>query len=169
MLRPRSVAIPMLALMMLVGCGEDGDGADSSTTTSTRAGGGETELTVSGLATRAGGDPMAPVEVPFSGSLDCGGDAAGAPGGSRASRTAGTGVFMSSAPQVCQQLASVPDVFDLVGDPDRMCSEIYGGSQTARIEGTVAGKPVDVEVARNDGCGIDDWTTLEFLLGPPER
>ena len=51
----------------------------------------------------------------------------------------------------------------------RICSEQYGGPQTARITGTINGKRVTVRVARSDGCGIADWEMLRPLLGDPER
>jgi LysM repeat protein len=51
----------------------------------------------------------------------------------------------------------------------RICSEQYGGPQTARISGTINGKRVAVRVARSDGCGIADWEMLRPLLGDPER
>ena len=51
----------------------------------------------------------------------------------------------------------------------RICTEEYGGPQTARITGTVDGKRVTVRVARSDGCGIADWEALRPLLGDPER
>ncbi len=171
MLRIRSIAIPALVLVALTACSDGDDGPDTVSTTSTRAaGGGETKLTVTGVATKTGGDPAAPTEVPFSGEVDCGENVAGTPGEDQLALVSGKGIFVTTAPQVCRQLADVPDVFDLVGaDPDRICTEIYGGPQTAHIEGTVDGEPVDVDIARNDGCGIDDWTTLEFLLGAPEQ
>ncbi len=51
----------------------------------------------------------------------------------------------------------------------RLCAQIYGGPQTARLRGTVEHRHVDLTVTRTDGCGIDDWHTLEALLGDPQR
>jgi LysM repeat protein len=51
----------------------------------------------------------------------------------------------------------------------RVCTEEYGGPQTARITGTSNGKRVRVRIARSDGCGIADWEKLRSLLGDPER
>ena len=170
MLRPRSIVLTtILSLLLLAACGDGG--GDTAQTSSTTKGdsSGATKLMVTGVATRAGGDPAAPTEVPFSGEVECGGKLSDAPGEDQIALYSGTGAFATSAPAICRQLADVPDVFDLVGDQDRICTEIYGGPQTARVEGTIDGAPVDVDVARNDGCGIDDWTTLEFLLGAPEQ
>ncbi len=54
-------------------------------------------------------------------------------------------------------------------DRTRACTEIYGGRETARVTGTVAGAPVDVTARRSDGCGIADYEALFALLGrrPP--
>ena len=51
----------------------------------------------------------------------------------------------------------------------RLCSQLYGGPQTATITGTVDGKQVKVRVDRTDGCGVDDWNQLEAILGKPDR
>ena len=51
----------------------------------------------------------------------------------------------------------------------RLCSQIYGGPQTARVKGTADSNKVDLSVTRTDGCGIGDWTLLEPLLGAPDR
>ncbi len=51
----------------------------------------------------------------------------------------------------------------------RLCSQIYGGPQRARITGTVGGDRVNLSLTRTDGCGTSDWDRLETLLGRPER
>jgi len=48
-------------------------------------------------------------------------------------------------------------------DPDRVCTEIYGGPQQASLRGTLDGEPVDAVVTRTDGCEIADW---DVLLAP---
>jgi hypothetical protein len=47
---------------------------------------------------------------------------------------------------------------------DRMCTEIYGGGQTARITGTWRGDPVQASFSRTDGCEIARWNALAGLL-----
>lgn len=54
-------------------------------------------------------------------------------------------------------------------DPDRVCTQQYGGPQEAEIRGEIGGEPVEVSVHRRDGCGISDWDRLEALLGPPTQ
>ncbi len=54
-------------------------------------------------------------------------------------------------------------------DDARACTELYGGPESARVRGTIAGEPLDVTVTRSDGCGIADYQRLFGLLGrePP--
>ncbi len=45
-----------------------------------------------------------------------------------------------------------------------MCTEIYGGPETARVVGTWNGKAVDAGLARTNGCEIARWSALAGLL-----
>ena len=45
-----------------------------------------------------------------------------------------------------------------------MCTQIYGGAQTAEITGTWNGKPVNATLSRQNGCQINRWHALEGLL-----
>ena len=47
---------------------------------------------------------------------------------------------------------------------DAMCTEIYGGPQTAQISGTYLGKVVSSSFSRTNGCEISRWNALEGLL-----
>ncbi len=60
-----------------------------------------------------------------------------------------------------------PDGFDPV-PPDVMCTEIWGGPQTAHVTGTVDGTPVDATFRRSDGCHMARWDALADLLGPAD-
>lgn len=59
------------------------------------------------------------------------------------------------------------------GDPfaplpeDRICTEQYGGDQTARLSGTFRGAVVDVELSRVDGCRIAQWDGFGAVLPGP--
>lgn len=52
------------------------------------------------------------------------------------------------------------------GDPfapvpgDALCTQIFGGPHTARIRGWWAGRHVDAEFARTNGCEITRWDAL---------
>jgi hypothetical protein len=45
-----------------------------------------------------------------------------------------------------------------------MCTQIYGGPQTAKIVGTWDGKPVNATFSRQNGCQVNRWKALEGLL-----
>lgn len=81
-----------------------------------------------------------------------------------------TGLDSLSAEAACSRLA-IPEVQDrLIAPPDpssRVCTEIYGGPDTAHIRGTLDGQPVDTVIDRSNGCGISDWdNTLADVLPP---
>jgi hypothetical protein len=63
----------------------------------------------------------------------------------------------------CEHLREMEDPFAPLAD-DVMCTEQYGGPQTARIVGRWNGEPVDLEVSRTDGCRISQWDALGPLL-----
>jgi hypothetical protein len=51
---------------------------------------------------------------------------------------------------------------------DRMCTQQFGGPQTAHITGTWQGKAVNARLSRTNGCEIARWQALVGLL-PPDR
>jgi hypothetical protein len=136
----RALVLTFLLVTVAAACGSDDAKTDSGSATTTG-----TELTVTGEAAKQ-----------LSGTLSCSGDT-----------STGTGMFADTAVEICQKVSDEKAIFGEVGGDDRMCAEIYGGPEHARIQGTVEGEKVDVTVNRNNGCGIDDWTKLEWLLGPP--
>lgn len=50
---------------------------------------------------------------------------------------------------------------------DQICTEQYGGPDTATITGTIDETPVDTVIDRTNGCGINDWDELLADLLPP--
>jgi hypothetical protein len=66
----------------------------------------------------------------------------------------------------CAHLAGLDAPFAPLPE-DRMCTEQFGGPQTARITGVWGGEPVDLQVARADGCQITQWDGLGPLLPGP--
>jgi hypothetical protein len=65
----------------------------------------------------------------------------------------------------CAALAAAwPSAFQPVAK-DMMCTEIYGGPETATVSGTIDGKPVDAHFKRNNGCEIHRWDQAQGLLG----
>ena len=65
----------------------------------------------------------------------------------------------------CAHLAGVDDPFAPL-PTDSVCTEQYGGPETARFTGTWQGEPVDAEFSRTDGCHISQWEALGPVLPP---
>jgi hypothetical protein len=47
---------------------------------------------------------------------------------------------------------------------DKICTQIYGGPQTAKITGTWQGEAVNASFSRKNGCEISRWQSLKGLL-----
>ena len=65
----------------------------------------------------------------------------------------------------CRSLAATAEPFAPV-PADALCTQQYGGPQTATVRGTYRGQPVDVSLSRVDGCRISQWDALAALLEP---
>ena len=64
----------------------------------------------------------------------------------------------------CQAIAEMDvDALDPVS-PDTACTEIFGGPDTASLEGTIEGEEVDVELTRGNGCEIERFDASIPLL-----
>ena len=66
----------------------------------------------------------------------------------------------------CAQLTGQPDPFAEL-PADTMCTQLFGGPQTAHVTGRWAGEPVDLQLSRTDGCRIAQWDRLGPLLPGP--
>lgn len=55
--------------------------------------------------------------------------------------------------------------FNAQPDPNQMCTQQYGGPQTATVKGTVDGHRVYATFSATDGCEIARWNALETILG----
>ena len=51
------------------------------------------------------------------------------------------------------------EVFGPVAE-DQVCTELYGGPQTATVTGTYEGDDVEAEFSRTNGCEVDRWEQL---------
>jgi hypothetical protein len=69
------------------------------------------------------------------------------------------------AQEACEHLTAMDDPFAPIPD-DAVCTQVYGGPETARVTGRWRGEPVDLELSRTDGCRIDQWERLGPLLAP---
>jgi hypothetical protein len=67
------------------------------------------------------------------------------------------------AEQACARLKSLEQPFAPL-PADRICTQQYGGPQTATVTGLWRGEPVDVSLSRVDGCVIAQWDSLVPLV-----
>jgi len=79
--------------------------------------------------------------------LRCRGDSAQADG---FLRTAGPATACRRARRIAAFLATRPS-------SKRICTQIYGGRQRARITGTIGTRRIDRRLKRTNGCEIGDW------------
>ena len=70
------------------------------------------------------------------------------------------------AADACALLEGMTDPFAPLPD-DLVCTEQYGGPQTAQITGRWRGAPVDLELSRIDGCHISQWNSFGPVLPVP--
>lgn len=140
--------LPLLLLVLLTACGGGGDDAGGGVQPSP----GDDALTNDGVMNELVvvqdlGDDSPPQEW----TLSCD----GAPSGTH-----------PQPEEACQHLSAIENPF-LPLPTDLMCTEIYGGPQTAQISGVWNGEPVDLEVSRRNGCEISQWDSLGPLLPGP--
>ena len=79
------------------------------------------------------------------------------------------GVVEGTHPQAqaaCDHLAGMDDPFAPIPE-DVMCTEQYGGPETAHVTGRWRGDAVDLELSRVDGCRISQWDSLGPVLPEP--
>ncbi|WP_159613562.1 hypothetical protein [Glutamicibacter sp. JC586] len=65
---------------------------------------------------------------------------------------------------VCSQLNEQAAAFTASLNPATPCTEIYGGPQRVQITGTFKRQPFDSEFSRTNGCLINQWERVSFLL-----
>lgn len=134
----RALPLVALAAALLVGCGQESDEEPGGSSGSS-GGSGSAAATSLTIEVRTDADAE-----PTTMSLTCdpvGGD-------------------HPQAEQACDALASAgADVFEPV-PADQACTMIFGGPQTATVQGTLDGADVDATFTRENGCEIDRWETL---------
>ena len=62
----------------------------------------------------------------------------------------------------CNALADHPEILDLPAG-DTVCTELYGGPETAHVTGTFVGKPVKITFTRTNGCQIAAYKAAQVL------
>jgi hypothetical protein len=138
----------LLALAALGGCGEEDDEPAAPRTTSTPAGTIELSIRFDDGAGRR-----------ETASLTCRGGVQSAGGYLE-------GGGKASAGELCAKARSLEALLTTAPDAGRVCTQIYGGPETARVTGTIDGKPVDRRFTRTNGCEIADFQRAAALLQP---
>lgn len=64
----------------------------------------------------------------------------------------------------CEALAARGETALPPVPPDRMCTQQYGGPETAQVTGTWRGRTVSARFAKTNGCEIGRWNALSGLL-----
>jgi hypothetical protein len=79
------------------------------------------------------------------------------------------GFVEGSHPQAqaaCDHLAGLERPFAPLPE-DVVCSQQYGGPETARVIGRWGGEPVELDLSRVDGCRIAQWDSLVPVVPAP--
>jgi len=71
-----------------------------------------------------------------------------------------------AAQEACDHLAGMERPFAPLPD-DVVCSQQYGGPETARVLGRWGGEPVELQLSRVDGCRIAQWDALVPVVPAP--
>ncbi|GAB7191977.1 SSI family serine proteinase inhibitor [Kineococcus sp. NUM-3379] len=153
---PRALAALTLAVLATTGlaaCGQGGSGTVSEGTSSTGAPG----PAAPGSEESATQDSLTVTVDDGSGgtstwTLTC--TAEGTPGGDHPDPAG-----------ACTALRAVKKPFAPV-PKDMMCTQVYGGPETASVQGRWGGEDVDTTFQRTDGCQIARWNRVAALLQP---
>ena len=73
---------------------------------------------------------------------------------------------LAPAAETCRRLAEVSGFLTSRPSEDRVCTQVYGGPESAHFTGEIGGRRVDRRFSRTDGCEIADWERVEQFLPP---
>lgn len=132
----------------LLGCGA-GDTASGPT-----AGTDEEDMPMPGTSLTVTVRPAGPASTPTVYTLTC-----DPPGGDHPDPQAACAALEEAMAAPVNPLDPVPAT--------QACTEIYGGDQTALVEGTIDGQAVRAEMSRVNGCEIARWDALVDVLVEP--
>jgi hypothetical protein len=82
----------------------------------------------------------------------------------RNGRASKTGFLAGDPRAVCRRARQLAHFLASQPDRNRICTQIYGGPETARIHGTIGTRRVDRRFSRTNGCEIEDWNRAKTLL-----
>jgi len=71
-----------------------------------------------------------------------------------------------SVGNLCAKARAIRALLTTAPDQGRVCTQIYGGPQTAQVTGTIDGEKVDRRFTRTNGCEIADFDAASALLQP---
>jgi hypothetical protein len=80
--------------------------------------------------------------------------------------TNASGYLRAAPDEGCQQARQLAGLLLNAPDPDRICTQIYGGPQTATVQGTINGRWIRRAFSRTNGCQVADWDQMGRLLAP---
>ena len=77
-----------------------------------------------------------------------------------------TGDLVGRAPvtRLCRDARAVAPLLTGKGPARRVCTQVYGGPQTARITGAIDGRDVDRTFKRTNGCEIEQYARIAKIL-----
>jgi hypothetical protein len=78
----------------------------------------------------------------------------------------GTGFLESGAEEACRNARDLEKLLTTPPPENQVCTQIYGGPQTAHITGSFGAKDVARKITRNNGCAIEEWKQAQPLLDP---
>ena len=143
----RSLPVPLAFVALLGGCGEDPARPPRPPAPPPTPGGAAREAVR--LEIRVSTEPGHSTR----GELHCRG---------REARASG---FLAENPHTrCDRARRLSSLLLQKPDPRRVCAQVYGGPQTAHVEGRLAGRTVDRRFSREDACQIRDWERAAPLL-----
>ena len=145
----KAAAVALAAVALAAACGSSGSKPAGSPTTTAIA------TAATSLTIEVRPDPAA---GPQTATLQCDGGAKGT-------------AFLAApdaATKACAALAN-PAAVDYLRNPKpegQVCTQIFGGPETAHVTGTLNGQSLDVQLARRNGCETAGWDLVRALLQP---
>jgi hypothetical protein len=77
-----------------------------------------------------------------------------------------TGYLRGTPEEGCRQAGRLARWLLSPPDPERVCTQVFGGPQTATVDGAINGRRIPRAFSRTDGCELADWDQMGLLLAP---
>ncbi|MEA2277669.1 MAG: hypothetical protein QOC78_2629 [Solirubrobacteraceae bacterium] len=82
----------------------------------------------------------------------------------RGARAHADGFLRTGAARACARARAIAGFLSSPPPAHRLCTQIYGGPERARITGAIGARHVDRAFARRNGCEITDWEKARPLV-----